>query len=65
MKDTAIHGIHPSKKVTQHNFDRLNFLYPGFVLIKLDILGKPVYLPFNNDDALFVRIVSLGRVQGE
>ena len=38
--------IHPSKKVTQHDFDRLYLFYPGFVFIKLDIPGKPVYLPF-------------------
>ena len=38
--------IHPSKKVTQHKFDRLDFFYPGFVFIKLDIPGKPVHLPF-------------------
>ena len=36
--------VHPSKQVTQHNFDRLYFFYPGFVFIKLDIPGKPVYL---------------------
>ena len=35
------------KKVTQHEFDRLYFFYPGFVFIKLDIPGKPVYLPFD------------------
>ena len=28
--------LHPSKKVTQHDFDRLYFFYPGFVFIKLD-----------------------------
>ena len=37
----------PFKKVTQHDFDRLYFFYPGFVFIKLDIPGKPVYLPFD------------------
>ena len=37
----------PFKKGTQHDFDRLYFFYPGFVLIKLDILGKPVYLPID------------------
>ena len=35
------------KKVTQHDFDRLYLFYPGFVFIKLDIPGKPVYLPFD------------------
>ena len=51
------------KKVMQHEFDRLYFFYPGFSFMKLDIHRKPVYLP--SIDALFVRIVSLGRVQGE
>ena len=32
--------LHPSKKVTQHNFDRLYFIYPGFLFIKLNISGK-------------------------
>ena len=39
--------IHPSKKVTQHDFDRSYLFYPEFVFIKLDISGKPVYLPFD------------------
>ena len=40
--------IYPSKKVTQHDFDRLYLFYPGFDLfITLDIPGKPVYLPFD------------------
>ena len=39
--------IHSSKKVTQHDFDRLYFCYPGFVFIKLDIPRKLVYLPFD------------------
>ena len=39
--------IHPSKKVMQHDFDRLYLFYPEFVFIKLDIPGKPVYLPFD------------------
>ena len=39
--------VHPSKKVTQHDFDRLYFFYPGVLFIKLDIPGKPVYLPFD------------------
>ena len=39
--------LHPSKKVTQHDFDRLYLFYPEFVFIKLDISGKPVYLPFD------------------
>ena len=44
---TILRAFYPSKKVTQHDFDRLYFFYPGFVFIKLDILGKPVYLPFD------------------
>ena len=42
-------NIHPSKKVTQHDFDRLYMyiFYPGFLFIKLDIPRKPVYLPFD------------------
>ena len=39
--------IHPSKKVTQHDFDRLYLFYPGFEFIKLDIPRKPVHLPFD------------------
>ena len=39
--------IHSSKKVTQHDFDRLYFCYSGFLFIKLDIPRKPVYLPFD------------------
>ena len=42
--------MHPSKKVTQHDFNRLYLfcpLCPGFVFVKLDIPGKPVYLPFD------------------
>ena len=36
----------PFKKVTQLKFYRLYFFYPGFLFIKLDIPGMPVYLPF-------------------
>ena len=39
--------LHPSKKVTQHDFDRLYLFYSGFLFIKLDIPIKPVYLPFD------------------
>ena len=39
--------IHSSKKVTQHDFDRLYFFYPGSLFIKFDIPRKPVYLPFD------------------
>ena len=39
--------IHSSKKVTQHDFDRLYFYYLGFLFIKLDIPRKLVYLPFH------------------
>ena len=35
--------IHPSK----NEFDRLYLFHPGFVFNKLDITGKPVYLPFD------------------
>ena len=56
-------NIHPSKKVTQHDFDRLYIFYPGFLFIKFDIPRKPVYCLLI--DALFVRVVSLGRMQGE
>ena len=55
--------IHSSKKVTQHDFDRLYFCFSGFLCMKLDIPRKLVYMP--SLDAHFVRIVSLGRVQGE
>ena len=37
----------PFKKVTQHDFDRLYFFYPGFLFTKIDIPRKPVYLPFD------------------
>ena len=39
--------IHSSKKVTQHDFDRLYLFYSGFLSIKLDIPRKPVYLSFD------------------
>ena len=39
--------LHSSKKVTQHDFDRLYFCYPGFLFIKLEIPRKLVYLPFD------------------
>ena len=39
--------LHSSKKVTQHDFDRLYFYYLGFLFIKLDIPRKLVYLPFH------------------
>ena len=39
--------IHSSKKVTQHDYDRLYFFYSGFLSIKLDIPRKPVYLSFD------------------
>ena len=37
----------PFKKVTQHDFVRLYFFYPGILFIELDIPQKPVYLPFD------------------
>ena len=54
--------VHSSKRVTQHDFDRLYFCYPGFLFPKLDIPKKLICLSI---DTLFVRIVSPGRVQGE
>ena len=39
--------LHSSKKVTQHDFDRLYFYYLGFLFIKLDIPRKLDYLPFH------------------
>ena len=36
----------PIKKVTKYNYDLLYFFYPGFVFIRLDIPGKPVYFSF-------------------
>ena len=39
--------IHPSKKVTQHDFYRLYFFYPGLLSIKFAIPRKSVYLPFD------------------
>ena len=44
---TVCASIYTLKRVTQHDFDRLYFFYPGFLFIKLDIPGKPVYLPFD------------------
>ena len=38
---------HPSKKVTQHGFDRLYFFNHTFIFVMLDINGKPVYSPFD------------------
>ena len=46
MCDLIFLELHPSKKVMQHDFDRLYFFYPGFLFIKFDIPRKPVYLPF-------------------
>ena len=53
----------PFKKVTQHDFDRLYFFYPGFLFTKIDIL-ESLFICLSID-ALFVGIVLLGRVQGE
>ena len=39
--------LHSSKKVTQHDCDRLYFYHLGFLFIKLDIPRKLVYLPFH------------------
>ena len=33
--------VHPSKKVTQHDFDQLYFFDPGFLFLKFDIPRKP------------------------
>ena len=54
--------IHPSKKVTQHDFDRLYLFYPEFLFIKLDIRSLKSLFICPSIDALFVRIVSLRRV---
>ena len=56
-------NIHPSKKVTQHNFDRLYYFILGFYsssLLSLESLFICLSI-----DALFVRVVSLGRMQAE
>ena len=47
IKSSIHHKYTLQKKVMQHDFDWLYFFYPGFVFIKLDIPGKPVYLPFD------------------
>ena len=39
--------VHPSKNVTQHDFDQLYFFYPGLLSIKFAIPRKSVYLPFD------------------
>ena len=55
--------LHPSKQVTQHDFDRFYFFYPGFYsssLLSLESLFICLSI-----DALFVRVVSLGRIQAE
>ena len=36
----SVLNVHSSKKVTQHDFDRLYFYYLGFLFIKLDIPRK-------------------------
>ena len=33
LKHAIMILLHPSKKVTQHDFDRLYFFYPGFLSI--------------------------------
>ena len=38
--------IHPSKRVTQHDFDQLYFFYPGFLFIKLEIPAKACLFAF-------------------
>ena len=45
--------VHPSTKVTQHNFDRLYLFYSAFLFIKLDIPRKHVYLPLRLMPHLF------------
>ena len=47
----------------QHDFDRLYFFYPRFLFIKFDI-SESLFICLSID-ALFVRVVSLGRMQGE
>ena len=39
--------IYTLQKVTQHDFNQVYFFYPGFLFIKLDMYGRPVYLPFD------------------
>ena len=38
--------LHPSKKVTQHEFDRLYFFYPGFLFIRFDIPIESLFIAF-------------------
>ena len=59
----VIIDIHPSKKVTQHDFDQLYLFYPGFVFIKLDIPIEILFICLSID-ALFVKIVLLGARAG-
>ena len=47
IKNLVMYMYTLPKKVTQHDFDRLYFFYPGFLFIKLDISRKPVYLHFD------------------
>ena len=57
----TIQNIHSSKKVTQHDFDRLYILdLYSSSLTSLESLFICLSI-----DALFVRVISLGRVQGE
>ena len=44
--DTNAFFSTPFKKVMQHDFDRLYFFNHGFIFVLLDIIGKPIYLPF-------------------
>ena len=48
----------------QHVFDRLNFFYPGFYSSSYIISLESLFI-YLSIDAIFVRIVLLGRVQGE
>ena len=54
----------PFKNLTQHDFDRLYFFCLGFLFIKLDDISLESLFICLLIDALFVRVVSLGHMQG-
>ena len=55
--------IHPSKKVTQHEFDQLYSVVHGilFVMLGLFVIGKPLYMSFH----YYIMFASLDRAKGE
>ena len=59
--------VNPSKKVTQHDFDRLYFFYKKKILgfYPSSLLSLESLFICLSIDALFVRVVSLGRMQAE